>query len=145
MQQILCHSCCRSYYHCCNCCSSFNQYADLLGQARNKFVNCPVLLFLVLLHVALVQVDKHQKYHFYIDKCVSASYRCRLTLCSSLWHCFYFGDTSPDVGAGFDHYVSLKVLLHGWSGVWLREWWSETESHDWNRWWTKNTDKMWRK
>lgn len=41
---------------------SLNQYADLLRQARNKFVNCPVLLFLVLLHVALVQ-DRKKQHH----------------------------------------------------------------------------------
>lgn len=44
---------------------SFNQYADLLRQARNKFVNCPVLLFLVLLHVALVQ-DRKKQYHSHL-------------------------------------------------------------------------------
>lgn len=41
---------------------SFNQYADLLRQARNKFVNCPVLLFLVLPHVTLVQ-DRKKQHH----------------------------------------------------------------------------------
>lgn len=41
---------------------SFNQYADLLRHTCNKFVNCPVLLFLVLPYVALVQ-DRKKQHH----------------------------------------------------------------------------------